>query len=318
MCAFGRIAQILLASLMSSTENPEYSPGLKGRITIALIKTIGSLPLGVARALGAFFGRVSWALQDRASKVTLENLSIAYPELSDGERRKLARESLIETGRLAAEICVIQSRSFEWLQSRIFSTQGEELIKNELAKGKGIIFLAPHLGNWEVLSLTLPTYGKLTALYQPPKQLYLEPLIKSSREKTGAQLVPTNRKGVALLLKSLRSGGITAVLPDQNPNAGFGEFSPFYGVPAYTMTTVHGFSQRADCAVMMGFVKRVPKGFETVFLEAPKEIYSEDLAESLAALNKGVEECISYCPTQYQWEYKRFKNSLDGTRRYQF
>ncbi len=303
---------------MSSSENPDYSPGLKGHITLALIKVVGRLPLSVARGLGALVGRISWRLQDRASKVTLENLGIAYPELSDGERRRLARESLIETGRLAAEICVIQNRSFEWLQSRIFSTKGEDLIKDEIAKGKGIIFLAPHLGNWEVLSLTLPTYGKLTALYQPPKELYLEPLIKSSREKTGAQLVPTNRKGVALLLRSLRSGGITAVLPDQNPNKGFGEFSPFYGVPAYTMTTVHGFSQRADCAVMMGFVKRVPKGFETIFLEAPKDIYSEDLAESLAALNKGVEECISYCPAQYQWEYKRFKRAPDGKHRYQF
>ncbi len=303
---------------MPQANTNNTSPGLRGWITIAVIKCIGALPLSLARALGAFVGWLGWKLNIVAAKVTVENLRIAYPDMEEDALQTLAKDSMVETGRLATEICVIQQRGIEWLKSRIFSIQGEELIRDELEQGKGIIFLAPHLGNWEVLSLTLPTYGNLTALYQPPKQLYLEKLIKSAREKTGATLVPTNRKGVALLLRSLRSGGITAVLPDQNPNKGFGEFAPFYGTPAYTMTTVHGFSQRANCAVVMGFVKRVSGGFETIFLEAPEGIYSEDQAESLVALNKGVELCIEHCPAQYQWEYKRFKNNPDGTRRYSY
>lgn len=302
----------------SQAESTRSSPGVKGWLTIAAIKLIGALPLGGARNFGGFLGWVGWKANTTAAKVTVDNLRIAYPDMEENTLRTLARESMIETGRLAAEICVIQQRDIRWLKSRIFHTEGEELIRNELDKGKGIIFLAPHLGNWEVLSLTLPAYGELTALYQPPKQAYLEKLIKRAREKTGATLVPTNRKGVAKLLRSLRGGGITAVLPDQNPNSGFGEFAPFYGLPAYTMTTVHGFLQRAECAVVMGFVKRVPRGFETVFLKAPEGIYSEDQAESLAALNKGVELCIEHCPSQYQWEYKRFKNNPDGVRRYYY
>ncbi len=303
---------------MSTDTLASSRPGFKGYCTLALIKLVGALPLSWARAVGAVLGWLAWLVQDRGSLITQRNLTFAYPDMEASERRRLARASMIETGKLATEICVTQQRDIHWLNKRIFKTEGEAYITNELAKGKGIIFLAPHLGNWEVLSLTLPSYGKLTALYQPPKQAYLEPLIKKAREKTGAQLVPTNRKGVALLLRSLRAGGITAVLPDQNPNPGFGEFAPFYGQPAYTMTTVHGFLQRADCAVVMGFVKRVPGGFETYFLPAPEGIYSKNLDESLAALNVGVAECISYCPEQYQWEYKRFKRHPEGVDQYRF
>ncbi len=295
---------------MPIAESPR--PGLGGRITIFSIAMLGSLPLGVARALGAALGWGFWLFRGKGSRITLRNLELCFPHLSRRERYRLARASMVETGKLAVEICVIQRRSYAWLQKKMLRVHGEALIKAEIAKGKGLILLAPHIGNWEVLSLTLPTYGKLTALYQPPKQAYLEPLIKKSREKTGATLVPTTRRGMAKLLLSLREGGITAVLPDQNPNRGFGEFSPFFGRPVYTMTTVHGFVQRSDCAVIMGLVKRVPGGFETHFIPAPEGIYSENQAHSLAALNQGVEQCIACCPQQYQWEYKRFKRRPRG------
>ncbi len=303
---------------MSSGSTSSVRPGFKGYCTLALIRLVGALPLGWARGLGATLGWLAWQVQDRGSLTTQRNLQIAYPEMDDAERRRLARASMIETGKLATEICVVQQCNTAWLKKRVLKVEGEGYITNEVAKGKGIIFLAPHLGNWEVLGLTLAAYGQLTALYQPPKQAYLEPLIKKAREKTGAQTVPTNRKGLALLLRSLRSGGITAVLPDQNPNLGFGEFAPFFGKPAYTMTTVHGFLQRTDCAVVMGFVKRVPGGFETHFLPAPKGVYADDLHESLAALNAGVEACIAHCPEQYQWEYKRFKRHPEGKDQYAF
>lgn len=297
---------------MSSTPDKKTPIGIKGFLTLTLINMVGSLPLGVARGLGAFIGWACWQVKDKGSKVTLENIRLCYPDKTDEERYQLSRASVIETGRLAAEICVIQKHSFEWLKPKLLKVVGEDLIKEEIAKGKGLILLAPHIGNWEVLSLTLPTYGELTALYQPPKQAYLEGLIKRAREKTGATLVPTNRRGIVKLLSSLKNGGITAVLPDQNPGKGHGEFSPFFGHLAYTMTTVHGFSQRSECSIIMGLVKRVPGGFETHFFKAPEGIDSPELDVSLAALNKGVEECIAHCPEQYQWEYKRFKNIPPG------
>lgn len=298
---------------MTTETQPEQALSLKQGLALLAIHAFGLLPLGLARGLGSFFGRVMWWTQAREAKVTLRNLELCYPQMPAAERMQLAKRSLRETGKLAAEILVIRQRDIAWLQKRIVAVHGEEHMKNEIAKGKGVIFLAPHLGNWEVLSLLLPLYGELTALYQPPRQAFLEPVIKKAREKTGATLVPTNRRGIASLLKSLREGGITAVLPDQNPAKGNGEFAPFFSIPAYTMTSVHGFVERSESAVIYGFVKRVAKGFEVFFLPADQEIYSDDRQQSLVALNKGVERCVSYCPEQYQWEYKRFKKQPENS-----
>lgn len=280
--------------------------------TVTIIKTVGLLPLAPARALGSALGWLGWVLRSDLAKVTLRNLELCFQDMPRQERKRLARRSMMETGCLAIEICVLQRRDLAWVNRHMLAVHGEDELRAAIAAGRGMILLAPHIGNWEVLSLTLPSYGKLTALYQPPKQIYLEPLIKAAREKTGATLVPTNRRGIVKLLASLKAGGITAVLPDQNPNKGNGAFSPFFGLPAYTMTTVHGFVQRTECPVFMGMVKRVKGGFETFFFPAPEGINSEDQATSLAALNQGVEQTIAIAPAQYQWEYKRFKRRPEG------
>jgi KDO2-lipid IV(A) lauroyltransferase len=316
---FGRIEKFTGKTMSQSQSSLKTPLPFKAQILVCLIKTVGYLPLSAARRFGAALGWCSWLVQVRGAKVTRENIALCFPDLTAEQQLALAKSSVIETGKLAAEVCVIRQRDPQWLQARIKAIHGEALIKEEIAKGKGLILLAPHLGNWEVLGLTLPSYGKMTALYQPPKQAYLEELVKSSRQKTGAELVPTTRRGVVKLLTSLKSGGITAVLPDQNPAHGSGEFSPFFGHLAYTMTMVHGFVNRADCPLIMGFVLRVKDGFEVFFIQADEAIYSKDPAESLAAMNQAVEKCIAHCPEQYQWEYKRFKKiPPNGVKRYRF
>lgn len=82
-------------------------------------------------------------------------------------------------------------------------------------------------------------------MYEPPKMVQLEEWIKTSRERAGATLVPTNVRGVAALLKALRKGQTTAILPDQVPPPASGDFSPIFGVPARTMTLVHNLIQKS-------------------------------------------------------------------------
>lgn len=290
--------------------------GWQARIVLGFIYSLGLLPLSWVRAAGNGIGRIVWWSNSRGPKVTMANLRICYPDLGEPEIIALAKQSLKETGKLATEICILHNRPFPWLKARILKVHGEAMFREKIAQGKGVILLAPHLGNWEVLSQCLPTYAPLTALYQPPKQAYLESLVKSSREKTGATLVPTNRRGLSQLLASLRKGGITAVLPDQIPADGSGEFAPFFGESAYTMTLVYGFVRRVQCPLVTAFAKRVPGGYEVYFMEPPEAIYSEDVLTSVTALNKAVEECIAYCPEQYQWEYKRFKNDENGKQKH--
>lgn len=291
----------------------------KSTFAVAALRLIGMLPLPVVRSLGALMGSIAYFLNGRGAKVTRENLSLCLPELRPQQRERMVKRSLQETGKVATEVCVIW-RNKHPVQSYIRRIEGEELARQPLAEGKGLLILAPHLGNWEVLGLHLASLGTVTNLYQPPKLAELDDVIRKGREKSGALLVPTNAKGVAALLKNLKNNGICGILPDQNPNdEGSGDFAPFFGHPAFTMTLVHKLIRRTGCTAVFAFAKRVERGFELIYRAAPDEIYSEDQVTSLTALNMGVEQLVKEAPEQYQWEYKRFKKVTPegGERRYQ-
>ena len=117
----------------------------------------------------------------------------------------------------------------------IGEVEGAEAVRAALASGSGVIVLAPHLGNWEVLGLHLATLGDMVALYQPPKITELAAFIKHSRERSGGRLVATDPRGIAALVKCVKRGGISGILPDQVPNSEVGALNvPFMGVECGT------------------------------------------------------------------------------------
>ena len=277
------------------------------------MRAAGRLPLGFGRKLGAGLGLLCWGACARSKRITRKNIELCFPELSPVERSRLARESMLETGKQAIEICQIWQRDKKWLDDKITGVSGESVFQQAIANNKGVIVLAPHLGNWEILGTwLLGCERRCTYLYQPPKQPFLEPLMKASRERFGAEIVPTNRRGIAELLKRIKSGEITGILPDQVPDMGSGAFSPFFTIPAYTMTLIHGLIQRTGCTVVFGVAIRERGGFHIRITQPPKGIYSANEQDSLRALNEGIESCVRHTPAQYQWEYKRFKAGVNG------
>ncbi|CAN0599565.1 unnamed protein product, partial [Ectocarpus sp. 12 AP-2014] len=138
-----------------------------------------------------------------------------------------------------------------------------------------------------------------------------------ARERSGTKLVPTDARGLATLVRTLKRGGVTGILPDQVPPVEeSGENSVFMGVPCFTMSFASKLLQRTGAAAFFGFAERVPGGFRMQFLPAGEDLYSDDLQKSLLALNDGVEACLRLCPEQYQWEYKRFRTRPRGSLDY--
>lgn len=281
---------------------------MKYTLALWLLRLLGRLPLGGARALGSMVGLLAWLKRGRSYRVTVANLARCFPDWSPARRRRLVRQSLMETGKTAVEASLIWQKSTHALGRWIPVVEGDEAIGHALARGKGLIMLAPHLGNWELTALFVARYGPLTALYQPPRQKRLEELVVRGRTKEGIRMVPTNRRGVGQLLASLKRGETVGILPDQVPNPGSGaRVAPFFGQPALTMTLVHSLIQRTDCAVLLVVAERIPRGFRMRIREPDPEIYSEAEPHSVAALNRSIEAAVRLAPAQYQWEYKRFR-----------
>ncbi|MDW7746973.1 lysophospholipid acyltransferase family protein [Halomonas sp.] len=261
----------------------------------------------LARLLGPLVERLS----RRERRVTRTNLAQVYPSRSDAERRRLSRQSLAHSTATMLELGFAWMGDPERVEAAILEVHGRELLDGARAEGRGVIVLAPHFGNWEVLNFWLSGHFPFTAMYEPPKLAPLDPIIRQGRERRGARLVPTNPRGVAALLKALKRSEAVGILPDQEPDWGSGVFAPFFDRPAYTATLLPKLVARTEARVVTGVALRLPgRGFALHFLAADPRVYDPDEVTSATGVNASVEAAIALEPAQYQWEYKRYRKTL--------
>jgi KDO2-lipid IV(A) lauroyltransferase len=293
---------------MSAAPSQTLSRRLRARALILVLRLCASLSLTAARRLGRSAAAIAWPLRPASRRITERNVALAFPELAPGEQRRLSRDSFLATAETACEMGRVWLREATPAQTLVRHVDGEQPLRDALDSGRGVVVLAPHLGNWEVLGLYLPELGPVVSLYDPPQLPQLETPVRRARERSGARLVPPSPRGLADLVRSVRQGGMAGILPDQVPRAeSAGRNVPFMGIPCFTGTLACRVIQRSAALAVFGFAERVADGFHIHFLPAHEDIYSEDLDRALRALNRGVETCLRRCPAQYQWEYKRFR-----------
>ena len=287
---------------------------MRGRLIALLLRVFSRLPLPVSHVLGTVIGWGLILLPNELRRAARVNIPLCLPELGGAQQRRLLRESLIETGKVFCETGALWHWPAQRLMALVKSISGEEQVKAALAQGKGVIFAAPHLGSWEMMGLYGSTRFPVTSLFRPPRLAELGALVRRSRERLGATLVPVDAGGVRALYQSLARGETVGILPDQDPGPGKGRFAPLFGVQANTMTLLSRLAIRTGAPVFICYAARLPggRGYRIHFLPAPAEINQEPLARSVAILNRALESLIRQQPAQYQWGYKRFRTRPDG------
>lgn len=270
--------------------------------------------------LGWFIGQLFIWLPNQEKRAARVNIGLCFPELSSQEQEKLLKQSMIESAITMVEMPGAWCGNSDSLLSRLDDPDGQSALNSLIEQGRGVIIAGPHLGSWEICGLFLARIAPITTLYRPPRYDALAKLMTQGRSRTGARLVPTDASGVKALYKTLRQGGMVAILPDQQPKSTRGAvFAPFFGQPALTMELISRLSAKTGAPVIFSFVERLPrgKGYRVHWVQAPEGINDTDAVVAATALNQGVENCIRICPTQYQWSYKRFRKHPDGkTNRY--
>ncbi len=269
-------------------------------------------PLWLSRGLGGLLGLAWWISNGRGVRVTRQNLQKCFPEMDRRKRESLVRQSLRETCRMALETPAVWFRGNRWRNARILGWERRDLFEQALASPKGLLLLVPHFGNWEMAGIVASTRRPTTAIYREPRLEEMNELLKQARDIGTTTMVPATSRGVMAVLKALREGGMTVILPDQQPGSGGGIFSPFFGHLALTMTLVHGLLRKGDIQVLLAYARREPGGFVLGFSEPDQAIRSEDVQQSVDALNRSVETLARTAPQQYQWEYKRFRKQPPG------
>lgn len=274
-----------------------------------LLRLSGRLPLRALHGIGAGLGWLLWRLPNPLRRKAVQTLSQVTTQISDKTRHELLKPTLIETGKGALELCKIWSGNPHFALGLIREIHGAEHFDAALATGRGLIIAAPHLGCWELLNFWLCSRTSIAIAYRPPRQPEIEPLLIRARGALAAEQVRAEgAAGVRALFKRLKDGGVVGILPDQQPKSGEGEFAPFFGTPALTMVLLSRLAQRTGATVLFAFAERLPRGagFRIRIQPAPESIADADLPTAVAALNRGVEDCVRLAPEQYQWAYKRY------------
>ncbi|XGA79271.1 lysophospholipid acyltransferase family protein [Halomonas sp. CH40] len=284
----------------------------RGRAIAWLWQRLARWPLSRIWRLAYRVGSLVYRFSRRERDVTMTNLEVVYPHLSATQRTQLARDSLRHSTATMLELGHAWMAPPAHVEAHILAVHGRDKLDSARAEERGVIVLAPHFGNWEVLNFWLSSHFPFTAMYEPPKIAELDPVIRQGRERMGALLVPTNPRGVAALLKALKRCEAIGILPDQEPDWGSGVFAPFFQRDAYTATLLPKLVMRTRARVVTGVARRLPgKGFEIHFLDADDRVYSEDETQSATGVNASVEAAIALDPAQYQWEYKRYRKVVE-------
>jgi len=142
----------------------------------------------------------------------------------------------------------------------------------------------------------------------------MDSIIRNSRERAGAKLVPTDRGGVKSLYTALGIGELIGILPDQDPGHDAGVFAPFFGIQANTMTLLSRLAAKTESSVIFAYAERLSfgRGYKIRFIKGSEDINQKDTVISCTAINADVEKCVRALPDQYLWAYKRFRCRPEG------
>ena len=242
------------------------------------MRLLGALPFAINRALATAVGTLLAWLPTQALKVSKTNLALCYPALSAEEQTRLARKSLLESVKNTFEIALFWRQPAEGLK-RVVAVDGDTPLRQAVQDGRPIMILAPHLGCWEVLNFWLATEFGLHAMFAPSGLPEVDDLVRSGREHFGSTMYPTTARGVAGLVRAMKKGALTAILPDQVPDRRSGRHVPFYGQPAYTGTLACKLIRQTQAVTFMAWARRLPgtQGYEIRVRPADASVADDDL-----------------------------------------
>ena len=276
-----------------------------------LFRLLAALPLRANHALGAFLGLAAYALAPRYRRLVLDNIGASGLAPSPAAVRRLARANAAEIGKSVTELAWALFRAHDAVV-RVHGRIGWDAVERLRSAGRPIVFVTPHLGAYDIAGRYLWTQLPILAMYRPHKMESLDRVLRAGRNRgaapDGTNVAPATMAGVRMLLRHLRRGGCSVVLPDQVPGAGDGEWAEFFGRPAYTMTLLGRLHEATGAALVFCYARRLPKGrgYE-LRLEPLDDPLPNDRHAATRLVNERIEALVRECPEQYLWGYNRYK-----------
>ena len=282
-----------------------------------LIKTLGVLPRGMARAIAAVGVRMLLLALPKLKKTAEFNLRLAFPEWTDAQRRSTLKKMTRNLGWMAAEFARMPSYTKENIEGVVILDGHENFLAGH-SRGKGVLYLTGHIGAWELSSFAHALYGfPLHYMARPLDNKPLDAMVNEYRGLSGNKPIFKN-ESARVMLRILKEAGTVGILADQNTMPGEGVFVDFFGTLACTTTGIARVALHTDAAVVPGYAYWDEKLRKyRLRFEPPVELLrtgdaERDIVENTQRFAKVIEEIVRKYPEQWVWIHARWKARPKG------
>ena len=279
-------------------------------LVFAAFRLLSLLPLPLLHALARLLGTLAYRILPKDRERIRANLATAGMDADENSIKTVLRE----TAKCGLELPVAFFRQPEKISALFREIHGWQHIQNALDAGEGLLLVTPHIGSYDLagryISERLPF--PLTAMYKPPKIQAFDDVMQAGRVRGKGRTAPTSIQGVKQVIKALRAGEATIILPDHVPDpadGGEGVWADFFGRPAYTMTLAGKLAGLKNVRTLFFCGERLPhgRGFR-LHIEPLAGSLNGEKAHDAALINRNVEYWVRRFPGQYLFAYNRYKH----------
>ena len=284
------------------------------RSVIGVLRRIGMRPAG---AVGASLGMLGYRPLSIRREVVERQLRAAFPKLPPEEVQRIARASYAHLGRTTTETALLPLYDRERIIDMFEDVEGWSIIEERLARGKGLILVSGHLGNWEIGGAYLAARGvPMQAVARYMENPLFDRYLTSTRERIGMRIVHDD-EAVRRVPRSLRDGNAVAFLVDQGAVGLASIWVPFFGRLAKTPRGPAVFALRLGAPVVFGAAIRQPSGrfrltFEPIDSSSTGNLEA-DVERIVTDYTATLERWVRRAPEQYFWHHRRWKHQRPGT-----
>ena len=281
------------------------------RLGVFILWLIHFLPFRVIVWLGNGLGVLLHAVGKERRLVTMINLRLCFPEMTEQEREKRVRATFKMFARGLLERTILWWASAERIR-KLIRVEGIEHF--EAVKNKPAILLTPHFVAMDAGGQWIAQQTDTVCMYSKQKSLYLTELLLQKRARFGHQRLYSRQQGLRPILKGMREGHPFIYPPDQDQGIRDGAFIPFFGVPTATMTSMSRIAQMTGAKVVPSITRMLPgaEGYVLTFYPAWENYPSGDDVADARRMNEFIEQRVLEMPDQYFWLHKRFKTRPEG------
>lgn len=291
---------------------------LRSALVGALVRVLARVPLRPALAIATVVARVAWFVARDTRRQMLAQLAIAFPEKAPAEREAIARASLVHLAWLAAEVVTLPRYRGRVAEYVGLAPGAGELIRAGIARGRGLVYVTGHVGNWELMAQRVPMLGfGVATIAKTTIDPGLNALIERTRAEGGVETLWREDPATArAMIRCFKQNKILGILIDQDTKVQ-GVFVPFFGRAAHTPRAAADLALRFRAPLVVGTCRRRgPRrgdGHEVSAVEVSYDADAPDReAEAVrltAACTAILEDAIRRNPSEWVWMHERWKTT---------